>query len=118
MSYEKAKEAFERYFVLECLNRHKWEKAVTAKALGITRQGLFKIINKYGLKRSDKIPAASSFLPSDMPRSKPVRRVVLFDEDDFSWLRSKGDIASYSRLIKAGLRLLREKSGSDIRKLI
>ncbi len=49
-SLEEAKEEFEREFVLQALNRNRWNKTHTARELKVTRQGLANMIQRLGLK--------------------------------------------------------------------
>jgi hypothetical protein len=54
-------------------------------------------------------PPPSSFLGSDKPARKLVRRVVLLDADDLDWLRSQPE--NYSQLVRTGVQLLRKERG-------
>ncbi|MGB9893317.1 MAG: sigma-54 interaction domain-containing protein [Candidatus Saccharicenans sp.] len=49
--YSKAKAEFERKFLGEALRHFNYHRARTAAAIGLTRQGLFRLIKKYGLDR-------------------------------------------------------------------
>lgn len=51
LSLEKAREEFERRFLLDALERHRWNKTKTAEELKITRQGLINLIQRLGLKQ-------------------------------------------------------------------
>jgi DNA-binding NtrC family response regulator len=50
MSLEEAKVNFEREFLKQALNHHRWNKTQTARDLKITRQGLINMIQRLGLK--------------------------------------------------------------------
>ncbi len=45
-----AKEIFEKNYIEEILKRNSWNRKKTADALNITRQGLFKLMKKYGIR--------------------------------------------------------------------
>ena len=42
-------EDFEKQVILQTLDRHRWQREVTADALGIHRKTLFTKMKKYGL---------------------------------------------------------------------
>ena len=48
---KKARERFERIYILRKLRENSWNISLTAKKLGITRQQLHKKIEKLGLRR-------------------------------------------------------------------
>ncbi|MGQ9619250.1 MAG: sigma 54-interacting transcriptional regulator, partial [Candidatus Aminicenantia bacterium] len=48
-----ARDLFEKSYIEEILKRYDWNRKKTAEALKITRQGLFKLMKKYGIKESD-----------------------------------------------------------------
>jgi transcriptional regulator with PAS, ATPase and Fis domain len=50
MSLEDARGHFEREFLMQALNIHRWNKTQTARELRITRQGLISMIQRLGLK--------------------------------------------------------------------
>ncbi len=45
-----AKELFERSYIKEVLRKNNWNRKKSAEDLKITRQGLFKLMKKYGIK--------------------------------------------------------------------
>lgn len=47
-----AKEIFEKNYIEEVLRRNNWNRKKSAEALKITRQGLFKLMKKYGIKEN------------------------------------------------------------------
>lgn len=49
--YSRAKAEFEKKFLGEALRHFNFHRARTAAAIGLTRQGLFRLIKKYGLDR-------------------------------------------------------------------
>lgn len=49
--YSRAKAEFEKKFLGEALRHFNFHRARTAAAVGLTRQGLFRLIKKYGLDR-------------------------------------------------------------------
>ncbi len=49
----KAKEIFEKNYIEEVLKRNNWNRKRSAEALNITRQGLFKLMKKYGIKENE-----------------------------------------------------------------
>ncbi|MCX8159978.1 MAG: sigma-54 dependent transcriptional regulator [Candidatus Saccharicenans sp.] len=49
--YSRAKAEFEKKFLGEALRHFHFHRARTAAAIGLTRQGLFRLIKKYGLDR-------------------------------------------------------------------
>jgi len=118
MEYPKAKERFELYYIITALNRHNWIVSRAAVELGITKQGVFQIIKKHKLKQGVRPPSPASFLTFEGLKLKPVRRVVLFDPLDLAWLKSKGNLGSYSQLLKAGLKILRKTPDQKIRELL
>ncbi|MFQ6112951.1 MAG: sigma-54-dependent transcriptional regulator [bacterium] len=42
---------FEREFITNALNRHAWNVSQTARAIGVSREGLHRMMKKYGLKK-------------------------------------------------------------------
>jgi len=118
MNYIKAKELFELYLIITALDRHGWKVPRAAEDLGITKQGVFRVIKEHKLKQGVKPPQLSAFLFPEGVKLKPVRRVVLFAAGDFAWLRRKNHLGSYSQLIGAGIRTLRAKSDARIRQLL
>jgi hypothetical protein len=118
MRYDKAKEALELYFTITALDRHGWIVSRAAVDLGMTKQGVFQIIKKHGLKQGVKPPSPAAFLIPEGIKLKPIRRVVLLDPLDYTWLRAKGHIGSYSQLIRAGIRALKGFPDRKIRELV
>ena len=118
MNYTKAKELFELYLIITALNRQGWKVPRAAADLGITKQGVFRVIKKYKLKPGSRPPSPASFLVSTGIKLKPVRRVVLFDPLDLAWLKSKEHLGSYSQLIRVGLKVLKKAPEARIRKLL
>jgi len=49
--YSQAKAEFEKKFLSEALQYFNYHRARTAAAIGLTRQGLFRLLKKYGLDR-------------------------------------------------------------------
>ena len=49
--YSRAKAEFEKKFLGEALRHFNFHRARTAAAIGLTRQGLFRLIKKHGLDR-------------------------------------------------------------------
>lgn len=49
--YSQAKAEFEKKFLGEALKHFNYHRARTAAAIGLTRQGLFRLLKKYGLDR-------------------------------------------------------------------
>jgi transcriptional regulator with PAS, ATPase and Fis domain len=49
--YSQAKAEFEKKFLGEALRHFNYHRARTAAAIGLTRQGLFRLLKKYGLDR-------------------------------------------------------------------
>ncbi len=45
-----AKELFEKSYIEEVLRKNNWNRKKSAEDLKITRQGLFKLMKKYGIK--------------------------------------------------------------------
>ncbi|MFQ5709736.1 MAG: sigma-54-dependent transcriptional regulator [bacterium] len=43
--------SFEKRFIEEALRKHSWNISRTAKAIGVSREGLHRMIRRYGLKR-------------------------------------------------------------------
>ena len=117
MEYLKAKKQFEQYFLLTTLMRHKWKVAEAADNIGLSRQGLFKLIKKYDLKPDSRLPVPSLFITSENLKLNPLRRVVLFDPHDIVWLKSKSHLGSYSELLRRALRLLKKLPDSKIKTL-
>lgn len=118
MKYLEAKDALEKYLTLTALNQTTWNLSAAGRDLGISKQAVFKIIKKFELKRGMRPPDPSAFIRPERSRSRPIRRIVLFEGSDFVWLKSKEDIASYSKLIRAALRLLKKKTNLEIHGLI
>lgn len=118
MKYLKAKESFELYLVIMALARNDWRPPRAAVELGITKQGVFRIMKKYKLKRGCRPPSPASFLIPEGVKLKPLRRVVLFDPLDLAWLKSKEHLGSYSQLLRAGLKILRKTPDRRIRELL
>ena len=50
VSLNSALEAFEKQFIEETLERHKWKKGKTANLLGVSRKTLFRKMKQYGLE--------------------------------------------------------------------
>ncbi len=50
-NYEKAKEMWERNFLLTMLEKYGWDRVKTSAAMGISRQHLFNLMKKHGLVR-------------------------------------------------------------------
>jgi two-component system nitrogen regulation response regulator NtrX len=46
----------ERIYLLRVLVEHTWNVSATAKALGVQRSNLYRKMDKYGIKRGDKLP--------------------------------------------------------------
>ena len=51
ISLEEGREEFDREFVLQALERNRWNKSLTAKELKITRQGLINMIHRLKLEK-------------------------------------------------------------------
>lgn len=117
MKYLKAKEYFELYFILTALNRHEWKVLTAATDLGLSKQGIYKIIKKHKLRPGFKPPSPSSFLISGGLKQKPIRRIILFEPLDIAWLKSKSHLGSYSQLLRAAIKTLRKMTDSKIQKL-
>jgi len=118
MNYTKAKELFELYLIITALDRQAWKVPRAAEDLGITKQGVFRVIKKHKLRPGAKPPSFSSFLVPQGVKRKPARRVVLFDLEDLAWLRSKEHLGSYSQIVRASLRALRRLPEGRIRELL
>lgn len=116
MRYSKAKDNFERYFVLAALQRNAWRIQVTASDLGLSRQGLDKIIKKHEIKPSSRLPDPASFIAPSSGRVKMIRRVILFYPEETAWMKSM-EPASFGQLVRAGLKLLRRLPESKVREL-
>ncbi len=50
-NYERAKEIWERNFLLTMLEKYGWDRVKTSAAMGISRQHLFNLMKKHGLVR-------------------------------------------------------------------
>ena len=44
---------FEKRFISNALNQHSWNISQTAKTIGVSREGLHRMIKKYGLSKTD-----------------------------------------------------------------
>jgi transcriptional regulator with GAF, ATPase, and Fis domain len=53
MKLEQARQEFEREFLIQALERNRWNKTHAAQELGITRQGLVNMIQRLGLRKSN-----------------------------------------------------------------
>jgi len=54
LSLKNMVEDVEKRVILQVLNENRWNKSRTAKALGLSRQGLLKKIARFGLKRDEE----------------------------------------------------------------
>jgi two-component system nitrogen regulation response regulator NtrX len=54
LKYHEAKEKFERIFLLMHLRRHNWNITQTAKAIGLERSYLYKLMEKLGIRRENE----------------------------------------------------------------
>jgi DNA-binding NtrC family response regulator len=52
-SLSAAREDFERYFILECLRRHRGNVSRAAREAGLHRQNFYQKLHKYGIQRRD-----------------------------------------------------------------
>ncbi len=48
-----ARDEFERYFILECLRRHRGNVSRAAREAGLHRQNFYQKLHKYGIQRKD-----------------------------------------------------------------
>jgi len=46
---------FEKQFISKALNNNSWNISLTAKSIGVSREGLHRMIKKYGLSKNDKL---------------------------------------------------------------
>jgi DNA-binding NtrC family response regulator len=52
-SLSAARDDFERYFILECLRRHRGNVSRAAREAGLHRQNFYQKLHKYGIERKD-----------------------------------------------------------------
>jgi DNA-binding NtrC family response regulator len=52
-SLSAARDDFERYFILECLRRHRGNVTHAAKEAGLHRQNFYQKLHRYGIERKD-----------------------------------------------------------------
>jgi len=53
MTLEEGRDQFEREFILQALNRHRWNKTHAAQELKVTRQGLVNMIQRLGIMKEE-----------------------------------------------------------------
>lgn len=116
MRYDQVIKRFEKYYFWMALDRNGWKIPAAAADVGMTREGLWAITKRYGL-RPGRRPSDPIFLVGQKGIKK-VRRVILLDPMDLAWLKSKGYLGSYGQLVRAGLRTLKRLPDSRIRELL
>jgi DNA-binding NtrC family response regulator len=52
-SFVAAREEFERYYIVECLKRHRGNVSGAAREAGLQRQNFYQKLHKYGIQRKD-----------------------------------------------------------------
>ena len=50
LKFSQAKAEFEKMFINQALYRYKYNRMRTAEGLGLSRQGLFRLIKKHGIE--------------------------------------------------------------------
>jgi transcriptional regulator with PAS, ATPase and Fis domain len=54
-SLKSAKDAFEKAYIRRSLEENRWSRTKTARQLGISRMGLFNLIQKYGIQEHENL---------------------------------------------------------------
>ena len=52
---KRAKETFEKAYIRRSLEENKWSRTKTARQLGISRMGLFNLIQKYDIREHENL---------------------------------------------------------------
>lgn len=75
-SYEDQMRQFRRNLVVRTLRQNGWRKAETARALGVARGYLHRLINQLGIKEEEELAGKGEIEPSALDGRKDTRSVV------------------------------------------